>query len=54
MLLRSVVLTVGLRPVSEVVAAAVMQEPSDFISRTESFVREQITVLDHDASHDWR
>ncbi|KAL0020408.1 hypothetical protein WJX77_000208 [Trebouxia sp. C0004] len=30
-----------------------MQEPADFISRTERFVREQITVLDHDASHDW-
>ncbi len=54
MLLRSVVLTAGLRPVTEILAVAVMQEPADFVSRTERFVREQITVLDHDASHDWR
>ncbi len=54
MLLRSVVLTVGLRPVTKILTAAVMQEPADFISRTERFVREQITALDHDASHDWR
>lgn len=54
MLLRSTVLTVALRPISRIVAAAVMQEPADFISRTERFVREQITALDHDASHDWR
>jgi len=54
MLLRSIVLTVGLRPVTKFVAAAVMQEPADFISITERFVREQITALDHDASHDWR
>jgi hypothetical protein len=54
MLLRSTVLTVGLRPVNEMLGAAVMQEPADFVSRTEKFVREQITVLGHDASHDWR
>ncbi|KAA6425400.1 MAG: hypothetical protein FRX49_04893 [Trebouxia sp. A1-2] len=30
-----------------------MQKPADFILRTERFVREQIVVLDHDASHDW-
>ncbi len=54
MLLRSIVLTVGLRPVNEMLGSAVMQEPADFVSRTEKFVRKQITVLGHDASHDWR
>ena len=54
MLLRSTTLTARLRPVVKTSAVAVMQKPADFILRTERFVREQIVVLDHDASHDWR
>ncbi|KAL0037341.1 hypothetical protein WJX79_002961 [Trebouxia sp. C0005] len=53
MLLRSTTLTARLRPVVKTSAVAVMQKPADFILRTERFVREQIVVLDHDASHDW-